>query len=85
MSSFSLASSLTQSVAFHQAGEVNGPPHAFGVNGLWLIDRQTDDLNERRERITSLLSVRFVRLPLPSLCSSHASLPGVKHFNMLAC
>lgn len=60
----SLASILAQSLACHWPEEVNGP-HAHGLNGLWLIGRQTDDLNERRERIKCLLSPPFIPLLCP--------------------
>lgn len=62
---------MTQTLAFHQATEVSGPPHADALNGARLIDQQTDDLNELRERIKCLLSALFIplscpfRMPLP--------------------
>lgn len=61
-----LASILAQSLACHWAEEVNGP-HAYRVNGLWLIDQQTDDLNEWRERIKCLLSSLFIPLSRTAL------------------
>lgn len=62
------ASILAQSLACHWAEEVNGP-HAYGLNGPWLIDRQTDDLNEWRERIKCLSSSPFIPLSRPPFIS----------------
>lgn len=46
------------------AKRVNGA-HAYRLNGAGLIDRQTDDLNECRERIKCLLSAPFIPLSCP--------------------
>lgn len=65
------ASILAQCPACHRAAEVNGP-HAYRLNGCWLIGRQSDDLNEWRERIKCLLSSPFI----PLSCLAFISLRG---------
>lgn len=57
---------LGPSLACHWAEEVNGR-HAHRLNGPWLIDQQTDDLNEWRERIKCLLSSPFIPCSCPAL------------------
>lgn len=54
-----LAYIFAQSLACHGAEEVS-ESHAYRLNGPWLIDRQTDDLNEWSERIKCLLSSPFI-------------------------
>ena len=62
------ASILAQSLACHWGEEVNRP-HAYGLNGPWLIGQQTDDPNEWRERIKCLLSSPFILPPCPPFIS----------------